>query len=170
MDTAQFIFAAPRAVALADALRWPALPDLCFEEKKDGVRALLVNGALQGRARCYRLPGELPPALAGCALDGELVGQTFFAFDVIEADGVDLRQLPLRERKAALLALHPHFPVWLRIIPSARALCAFAATNPLPIAFSSDQTVQPGNNHAGYIPAYNSRSFKQLQGVSPPLL
>ncbi|MCX6914436.1 MAG: hypothetical protein NT167_15515 [Verrucomicrobia bacterium] len=113
-------FPAPQPVALAVALAWKASPDWTFETKADGCRALLSAGQLQGRAMRYRLPGEVPAALASCTLDGELVGNVYFAFDVIEADGEDLRRLPLRERRAALLALQPLFPDWLQLIPTAR--------------------------------------------------
>lgn len=113
-------FPAPQPVALADAMRWQASPDWLYELKADGKRALLSAGQLRGRALRYPLPGELPAALSGCALDGELVGKTFFAFDVTEANGQDLRPLPLRERRAALLALQPLFPDWIHAIPTAR--------------------------------------------------
>lgn len=113
-------FPAPQPVALAAALRWQASPDWIYELKADGKRALLASGQLRGRAMRYRLPGELPPALASCTMDGELVGKTFFAFDLLEADGQDLRRCPLRERRAALLALQPLFPDWLKPIPAAR--------------------------------------------------
>ena len=113
-------FPAPQPVALADAMRWQASPDWLYELKADGKRALLAAGQLRGRAMRYPLPGEVPAALAGCKLDGELVGKTYFAFDLLEAEGRDLRRCPLRERQAALLALEPLFPVWLRPIPTAR--------------------------------------------------
>lgn len=112
-------FPAPHPVALADALRWQASPDWTFETKLDGCRARLASGELQGRARCYPLPGPLPAALAGCILDGELVASTYFAFDVLEADGQNLRKRPLRERRAVLLALLPLCPAWIRLVPSA---------------------------------------------------
>jgi len=118
MKTAQLDFPAPQPVPLADALRWQASPDWIYEEKKDGVRAMLVAGELRGRARSYDLPGAIPPALAGCTLDGELVGNVFWSFDLIEANGQDLRGLPLRERRRHLAALVPHFPAWLKLIPS----------------------------------------------------
>ena len=113
-------FPAPQPVALADAMRWTCSPNWTFEAKLDGKRARLANGELRGRAMCYRLPGELPAALARCAFDGELVGNVYFAFDVTEANGEDLRRHALRERKAALLALQPCFPGWLKLIPAAR--------------------------------------------------
>ena len=111
-------FPAPQPVPLADALNWPASPDWIYETKLDGCRAMLGNGALQGRVRSYPLPGAIPPALANATLDGELVGNVFWCFDLIEADGADLRPLPLRERRRHLLALQPRFPAWLKLIPS----------------------------------------------------
>jgi bifunctional non-homologous end joining protein LigD len=113
-------FPAPQPVALADALRWQASPDWTFETKLDGCRARLAGGELQGRVRRYPLPGEVPAALADCTLDGELVGNVYFAFDLLEADGQDLRRLPLRERQAVLLALQALFPDWIQPIPTAR--------------------------------------------------
>lgn len=113
-------FPAPEPVALAVALGWQTSAEWLYELKADGKRALLANGELRGRAMRYRLPGELPAALNGYSLDGELVGNVYFAFDVIEADGEDLSQQPLRERRAALLALQPAFPRWIRPIPTAR--------------------------------------------------
>ena len=120
MNTAQRFFPAPVAVPLADALNWQASPDLTFEEKKDGRRAELGNGELRGRVASYSLPGAVPPALAGCVLDGELVGNVFWCFDLIEANRQDMRDLPLRERKGRLLALQPHFPAWIQPVPAAR--------------------------------------------------
>ena len=113
-------FPAPQPVALTAALRWPASPDWTFETKADGKRAALAAGQLRGRAMRYPLPGELPAALAGVALDGELVGNVYFVFDVLERNGEDLRALPLRERRADLLALQPLFPDWIQPIPTAR--------------------------------------------------
>jgi len=50
------------------------------------------------------------PALQAALSDGKTQNLIFFAFDLLFAEGLDLRQLPLRERKArlqALLAAHP---------------------------------------------------------------
>lgn len=112
-------FPAPQPVPLANALRWQASPGWLYETKADGKRALLANGELRGRAMRYRLPGEVPPALARCVFDGELCGGTYYAFDITEANGQDLRRLPLRERKRHLEALECFFPAWLRPIPAA---------------------------------------------------
>jgi ATP-dependent DNA ligase len=113
-------FPAPAAVPLAAALCWPASPDWLYETKADGKRALLGNGELRGRAMRYRLPGEVPAALAGCTFDGELVASTYYVFDLLETEGQDLRALPLRERKRHLAALECFFPDWLKPIPTAR--------------------------------------------------
>jgi bifunctional non-homologous end joining protein LigD len=45
------------------------------------------------------------PALQAALADGKTGDLVFFAFDLLFADGEDLRQLPLRERKARLKAL-----------------------------------------------------------------
>jgi hypothetical protein len=114
-------FPAPEPVALADALKWLASPDWCFELKADGKRARLAAGELRGRARHYRLPGEVPEALASCVFDGELCASTYYAFDLLEANGQDLQRHALRERRAVLLALQPCFPAWIKPIPTAPA-------------------------------------------------
>ena len=45
------------------------------------------------------------PALQAALSDGKTDDLIFFAFDLLFADGEDLRALPLRERKARLKAL-----------------------------------------------------------------
>jgi len=112
-------FPAPQPVALAVALGWTASPDWTYEAKLDGVRVLLAAGVLHGRARRYCLPGPLPSALDGVTLDGELCGKTYFVFDVLEADGQDLRGQPLHARKRVLAALLEASPSWLKAVPSA---------------------------------------------------
>ena len=113
-------FPAPQPVALDVALSWTASPDWTYETKLDGKRALLSAGALHGRARRYPLPGKLPSALDGVTLDGELVGKTYFAFDVLETGGQDVRQWPLRARQRTLDALLRGCPDWIKAVPSAR--------------------------------------------------
>jgi hypothetical protein len=98
--------------------------DWLFELKFDGVRAPAdtVRGRLISRNgdRLRRYEGVLDLLPKGCVFDGELVvlddagrplfkdllfgrgRPTYVAFDLLMADGVDLRPLPLRERKAAL--------------------------------------------------------------------
>lgn len=110
-------FPAPQPVPLATALRWSQSPEWIYEEKHDGVRAMLANGALQGRARNYALPGELPADLIQCVFDGELVGSRFHVFDVCEADGQDLRAWPLAQRKRRLAAFQTQFPPWIQAVP-----------------------------------------------------
>jgi bifunctional non-homologous end joining protein LigD len=45
------------------------------------------------------------PALQAALSDGKTADLVFFAFDLLYADGVDLREAPLRERKARLQAM-----------------------------------------------------------------
>jgi len=97
-------------------------PDWLFEAKFDGFRAAAgtVRGQLISRNgnRMKRFENVLALLPQGYVFDGELVDlddagrplfnkllfghrhPTYVAFDVLIADGVDLRPLPLRERKA----------------------------------------------------------------------
>src|SRR3712207_3522941 len=119
-------FVVPMAATLT--AERPAGPDWVFERKLDGIRCLAVKAG--GRTRLYSR-NELPlddryPSLAaavdadpadGFVLDGEAVafvdgrdrfgggegGELFlYAFDVLFADGRDLRALALEERRAVL--------------------------------------------------------------------
>lgn len=110
-------FPAPHPIPLAEALLWQR-GDFVYEEKLDGVRAVYADGKLHGRARCYKLPGSAPSFNA--TLDGELVGGTFYAFDVTHYNGQDLRAMPLWERRRVLHDLSAHFPPWLALVPSTR--------------------------------------------------
>ena len=81
-----------------------------FELKFDGFRAAAdaVRGRLISRNgdRLRRYEGVLDLLPKGCVFDGELVvldpaGRplfTYVAFDLLMADGFDLRPRPLRER------------------------------------------------------------------------
>ena len=112
-----------KAVLTADR---PAGPDWVFERKLDGIRCLAVKDA--GRTRLYSrnqlsLNDRYAPLAAaldadpadGFVIDGEAVafvggrdrfgggGELFYyAFDVIFADGRDVRSLPLEERRVVL--------------------------------------------------------------------
>jgi bifunctional non-homologous end joining protein LigD len=104
-----------------------AHPDWVFEAKFDGFRAAAdtVRGRLISRNghRLQSFEEMLDLSPKGHVLDGELVAlddsgrplfvalmfgrrrPTYVAFDLLMADGVDLRPLPLRQRKAALARL-----------------------------------------------------------------
>jgi len=99
-------------------------PDWLFEPKFDGFRAAAdtVRGQLISRNgnRMKRFENVLDLLPPGLVLDGELVvlddagrplfnkllfgdrRPTYVAFDLLMAHGVDLRPLPLRDRKARL--------------------------------------------------------------------
>jgi len=99
-------------------------PDWVFEAKFDGFGAAAdtVRGRLISRNghRLQRFEEVLDLLPKGHVFDGELVAlddagrplfvalmfgrrrPTYVAFDLLMADGVDLRPLPLRQRKAAL--------------------------------------------------------------------
>jgi len=114
-----------KAVLTADR---PAGPEWMFERKLDGIRCLAVKDG--GRTQLYSrnelsLNDRYAPLAAaldadpadGFVIDGEAVtfvggrdrfgggedGQLlYYVFDVLFADGRDLRSLPLEERRAAL--------------------------------------------------------------------
>ena len=78
-------------VSLAAACDYPFRAGLIAQEKIDGVRAWLDcdTGQLTGRNTPQGfLDGSLP---AGCVLDGELVKDTFHAFDLLRLNGQDVR-------------------------------------------------------------------------------
>lgn len=85
----------------------------CLQEKFDGRRTLVAveGGHAEGvnRKGLYvSLPQEIADALAGlpdCALDGELLGEEYVAFDLLRLDGGDLRPSPYRTRYEVLADL-----------------------------------------------------------------
>jgi bifunctional non-homologous end joining protein LigD len=114
-------------------------PDWLYEIKHDGFRALayLERGQCQlvsRKGHVYKRFGELTEHIAasvdvqGAVLDGEIVclddrGRSqfkslmyrrmepyFYAFDILELDGRDLRSLPLHARKQKLKGLIPGQP------------------------------------------------------------
>ena len=112
-------------------------PDWVFEVKFDGFRAAAdtVRGRLISRngnsmQRFERVLDRLPQ---GHVFDGELVvldeagrplfnkllfgrgRPTYVAFDLLMADGVDLRPLPLRQRKARLATIGKEAAGWLAL-------------------------------------------------------
>ena len=120
-DVAGLSFAKLISVPLSVGLTWNGGGPWIYEEKKDGVRAMVSADWFKFRTSSRPLPGPLPLSLSKCVFDGELVGVIFWAFDLlIDENGMDLRRRPLRERKQALLALSTRFPEWLCLVPSGR--------------------------------------------------
>ena len=83
----------------------------CAEHKHDGERRM-VRSAGDGsvpigsnrKGQQVPLPGEIAEAVAGvcCTLDGEIIGSQFYAFDLLELNGTDLRGERHELRKAKL--------------------------------------------------------------------
>jgi len=123
-------------------------PDWIFERKLDGIRCLATRSGTVVSLRSRNdldLGGRFPSIAAALAdqpaerfvLDGEVVAFSgsrtsfqrlgergrnvfFYVFDVLEADGRDVRELPLLERKAVLRRLvRPRGPV--RLTPYRRS-------------------------------------------------
>ena len=112
-------------------------PDWLFEAKFDGFRAAAdtVRGRLISRNgnRLKRFEKVLDLLPAGFVFDGEIVvlddtGRPQFnellfgrrrpmyvAFDLLIADGVDLRPLPLRDRKARLAQIAKRAEGWMAL-------------------------------------------------------
>jgi bifunctional non-homologous end joining protein LigD len=110
-------------------------PEWTFELKFDGFRGLadtVANRMVSKRGNSMkRFEGLLGTPPAGCILDGEIVAldetgrpkfkdlifarrpPVYLAFDVLTADGDDLRLLPLRDRKAVLAKLADGARGWL---------------------------------------------------------
>ena len=113
-------------------------PGWTFELKYDGFRALAdtVNGRMISKrghrmSRFEALLATLPP---GCVLDGEIAvlddtgrprfldlmfrRQTpvYVAFDLLMADGEDLRPLSLSARKAALAKIARDARAWIAVV------------------------------------------------------
>ena len=114
-------FAKLISVPLSVGMTWTGGGPWTYEEKKDGVRAMASSEGFRLRNSSKPIPGLLPVALSKCVFDGELVGHTYWVFDLlIDSQGQDIRHMPLRARKATLLALSSRFPEWLCLIPSGR--------------------------------------------------
>jgi bifunctional non-homologous end joining protein LigD len=112
-------------------------PDWVFEAKFDGFRAAAdtVGGRLISRNgnRMQRFERILDWLPKGHIFDGELVvlddtgrplfnellfgrrRPTYVAFDLLIADGIDLRPLPLKERKARLAQLGEGAEGWIAL-------------------------------------------------------
>jgi bifunctional non-homologous end joining protein LigD len=97
--------------ALAESLI--ADPDYWMQEKMDGRRVIIQRtDAITGINRkglTIGLPRSIVESAAEiavpCILDGEAVGDTFYAFDLISLNGRDCRSDPYRERHEKLFNL-----------------------------------------------------------------
>ncbi len=98
----------------AELLRLAADPDYWMQQKFDGNRILLVkNGSLTSYSRTARETSALPQPIVKAAmaspveftLDGEIVGDVVFAFDLLSLGTVDLRDDPYSHRLAMLEGL-----------------------------------------------------------------
>ena len=90
--------------------RYVTSDDWWLQEKHNGERAMIEVRAHHATGiNRSGLRKPLPTAIAkaaaqldDCILDGEKVGDEFWAFDCLEHKGMDLRPLPLSERDAIL--------------------------------------------------------------------
>lgn len=88
----------------------------CLQEKHDGRRLLVrkcdheITG-INRRGLVVAIPEPIRAAVAmipgDCLIDGEAVGDTLHAFDLLEVNGRDLRQRRYLDRYSGLLALLP---------------------------------------------------------------
>jgi bifunctional non-homologous end joining protein LigD len=95
----------------------------CMQEKQDG-RRLIVRKQGQDIIGVNKKGNTVGLALplfdvvrgfdADVTIDGESIGDSLYAFDLLELDGVDIRSWPYRERLAALMNLL--FSVQQRVI------------------------------------------------------
>jgi bifunctional non-homologous end joining protein LigD len=96
------------AMILINDKQWTAQP------KFDGVRFMLgrKNGkvyALNRKGKQSSVPNRIQEDAPepDFLLDGELVGENFYAFDILELDGNCLRKMPLEERSKILEEIVP---------------------------------------------------------------
>ena len=86
----------------------------CAQEKFDGRRLIIRKQAqaitgINKKGNTVGLPLPVFDVVQGLdadvTIDGEAIGETLIAFDLLELDGVDIRSWPYRERLAALMNL-----------------------------------------------------------------
>jgi bifunctional non-homologous end joining protein LigD len=86
----------------------------CAQEKYDGRRLLLRQKGehlidINKKGNIIGLPLPVFKVVRGLmadvTLDGEVIGETVYAFDLLELDGVDIRSWPYHKRLAALTNL-----------------------------------------------------------------
>jgi len=104
-------------------------PNWCMQEKKDGKRVLLQRKgtAITGINRKGLVIGLPSPILeeameipGDLVMDGECVGETFYAFDLVELEGESFRSRQYQDRLAALKCVldsseHPHLELILTV-------------------------------------------------------
>jgi bifunctional non-homologous end joining protein LigD len=86
----------------------------CAQEKFDGRRLIVrkegaaING-INKKGNLVGLPEPLFQVIqqygGDLVIDGESIGDNYYAFDLLNLDGVDIRSWPYRERLAALMNL-----------------------------------------------------------------
>jgi bifunctional non-homologous end joining protein LigD len=88
----------------------------CLQEKHDGRRLMVRNcdheiTGINRRGLVVAIPEPIRAAVAmipgDCLIDGEAVGDTLHAFDLLEVNGRDLRQRRYLDRHSGLLTLIP---------------------------------------------------------------
>ncbi len=104
------------AVDESDLPRLLADSSHCLQEKHDGRRLMVRkwNHEITGinrRGLVVAIPEPIRAAVAqipgDCLIDGEAVGDTLYAFDLLEVNGLDLRQRGYLDRHSGLLTLIP---------------------------------------------------------------
>jgi bifunctional non-homologous end joining protein LigD len=104
------------AIEESDVSRLLADNRHCLQEKHDGRRLMVrkqdheITG-INRRGLIVAIPEPIRSAVAtipgNCLIDGEAVGDTLHAFDLLEVNGGDLRQRRYLDRYSGLLALIP---------------------------------------------------------------
>jgi bifunctional non-homologous end joining protein LigD len=88
-------------------------PDYVFQKKHDGERRLIFKSKSQcfggnRKGQKVSLPNEIEESISNeddLILDGEIIGTTLYAFDVIRHNGKDYKNSPLSERVQVLESL-----------------------------------------------------------------
>ena len=100
----------------------------CIEQKADGERRMLrslgdgsVPIGSNRKGQEVPLPLEIANSVAHirCTLDGEIIGSQFYAFDILELNGTDLRGERQEHRKAKLHGIGHQLGRGITILPAA---------------------------------------------------
>jgi bifunctional non-homologous end joining protein LigD len=115
-------------IEVADVSRLLGDTRHCLQEKRDGRRLLVrkqdheITG-INRRGFVVAIPDPMRAAVAlipgDCLIDGEAVGDTLHAFDLLELNGRDLRQLRYLDRHSRLFMLLPPNEAALRWVSTA---------------------------------------------------